>query len=284
MIYNIIALSVVVVFLGAIIFILAKKFTRLKALDVDTIKEEKEARVRDRILMDRMKRKAETGKALFKRVVGHPGRKVKGVGSRLFQKLVDLEKKYQKESNSKAIRNDISTDARLSKILAEAEDNSKKGATAEAEKQFIEVISLDPKNIRAYTGLGHLYLELKEYEQALQTFEYLVKLNQKNSHTVTRKNDMGIEEQTVDNSDVINENFIHIGEVYAAMGKHDKAFEYFSRALAYIPNDPKTLDLLIQTAIIMRDKLNALEYTGRLADVNPDNQKISEYKKRISEI
>jgi len=273
-----------IVFLAAIVFILAKKYTRLKTIDIDTIKEEKESRVRERILMDRMKRKTESGKKLVRQIVGPSTEKVKGMGSRFFQKLVDLEKKYQKESNAKSQKSDVNISQKVIKLLIEAEENCKKGHSAEAEKQFIEVISLDPKNIRAYSGLGEVYLQQKEYEQALQTFEYLVKLNQKNSHTVTKKDERGNEEQTVDNSEIINENFIQIGEIYTEMGNHNKAFEYFSRALAYTPNDPKTLDLLIQTAMIMQDKINALEYVDRLEKVNPDNQKINEYKKKISEL
>jgi len=52
---------------------------------------------------------------------------------------------------------------------------------SEAEKKFIEIISLDPKNLKAYKGLGQVYLELKEYKQAEQTFMFVLQLEKKNS-------------------------------------------------------------------------------------------------------
>ena len=58
------------------------------------------------------------------------------------------------------------------------EDFIDKENFADAEKKYVEALTLDDKSYQAYQGLGQLYLLQKDYEHAKETFEFLLKLNQ----------------------------------------------------------------------------------------------------------
>ncbi|MBU1167150.1 tetratricopeptide repeat protein [Patescibacteria group bacterium] len=45
----------------------------------------------------------------------------------------------------------------------------------EAEKNYIEVIKLDPKNIRAFKGLGELYEKQKNFKDSIASYEEVIK-------------------------------------------------------------------------------------------------------------
>jgi len=283
MLYNIIAAVVGGLALLVILFILSKKFSRLKTIDVNTISEEKEAQVKERILLQRMKRHAQKGKKAFGSVVSPSGSKIKSLFGGIFRKVVELEKKYQRESKGDNVK-DKNSEETVKYLIKEAEECQKKSKTADAEKKYIEAIGSDSKCLEAYDGLFDIYMSQKEFQQALQTQLYILKLHKKESKTVTKKNDVGQEQKSVSNAIVLNADYLHIGEVYHLMEDNVKAFEYFEKAIGMIPNDPKTIDLLISCSIDLSDKSKAVEYFKRLSEVNPENQKLIEYKKKIEEM
>ena len=46
------------------------------------------------------------------------------------------------------------------------------------EKIYIEIIGLDSQNIKAFRELGQIYFQRKEYEEAKQTLEHILKLQE----------------------------------------------------------------------------------------------------------
>ena len=284
MIYNIIALGLVSLALAVIIYIAIKNFSRAKTIDINTIQEEKEARVRERILVERIKRRWQSGGGIWKKVGTNSGEKIKSFCSGLLKKAQELEKKYQRESAEKHGGSGVDQSQHIKVLLDEAQDLYKKEEYSEAEKKYIEVISLDIANREAYSGLVDIYQSQKEYQQALQTALYILKLDKKDSKAITKKTDVGEEYKTISNAEIINEDYLTIGEIYLSMSDQRQAFTYFQKALELTPNDPKTLDLLINCAIILSDKSKAWDYLKRLEEVNSENQKLSEFKKRIEDI
>ncbi|MEW6408136.1 MAG: tetratricopeptide repeat protein [Patescibacteria group bacterium] len=51
------------------------------------------------------------------------------------------------------------------------------GNFSEAEKTYIEIIKKDPKNVRAYKGLGQIYLKQRNFKDAKAAFEEVLKID-----------------------------------------------------------------------------------------------------------
>ncbi|OGF31552.1 hypothetical protein A2300_03665 [Candidatus Falkowbacteria bacterium RIFOXYB2_FULL_35_7] len=284
MIYNFIALGVIMVFLIGIGIVVARRYHQIKTIDVETISEEKEAQVRERILIERMRRRAESGKKIIKQLVKPAGGRINNFGRKMFKRISDLEKKYQKESVQKSKTDDKVDEQKINSFLQKAEEFFDKADYQEAEKSFIEVIGYDAQNIRAYKGLVNLYLEQKDYDQALQTAMFVLKLSKKKANVITKDDGYGGKIKTVDNAEEQKENYIKVGEILEEKGDERRAFEFFQKAFILNNNDPRILDLLIESAIIMRSKLAALDYLQKLEKVNPENQKLKDFKLKIAEL
>jgi tetratricopeptide (TPR) repeat protein len=284
MIYNIIVSIILAACLLGIGFIFLRKFRAIRTIDVNTIAEEKAARVKERILVQRIYSRVAGSGELFKKALKPSGGRVKKVFSGLYRRLQNLEKKYQKEAQKPIGTSVEDRESRLALLLTEASAAKQTENYSESEKKYIEILSLAPGNLAAYRGLAELYREQKEYDQAIQTLNYILKLLLKLGEEVVKQDDLGNKVKTRSNADLIAEIYLQLGEVSAAQGEAKKSFEYLKKALSYGPNDPKTLDLLIASAIIQRMKIPALDFWKKLKEVNPDNQKLGEYAKTIADL
>ncbi len=66
--------------------------------------------------------------------------------------------------------------------------------------------------------------------------------------------------------------------------EYDQAVEYFEKALALEPKNPKYLDALLNISIIRKDKVRAGQILNVLKEVNPENNKISEWREQIERL
>jgi tetratricopeptide (TPR) repeat protein len=283
-IYSYIAGGIVVAALGAIVFIYAKKFQKAKSIDVATIPEEKQAIVRDRILINRMSRRAEKGKSALSKFFSPIGRAIKNSASKLADKLAALEKKYQRESQQRPQAKDGAFEEKMKGVLLEAEDYLKNQDYSEAEKKYIEVISFDQANKRAYCGLVEVYAAQKEFQQAIQTMNYIIKLDLKSAKPIEKIDEKNKKYKSFDNVDELTADYLRLGELNLTVGEPKKAIANFKKSIAINPNDTKTLDLLINASIMLKEKAAALSYLNELTRVNPDNQKIFEYRKKLEDM
>lgn len=284
MIYNIIVGSITVIALVAIIYIVARKIPKLKTLDIATIAEEKQARVKDRILIDRLKRKSDKSKAIVHKISKPFWEGLKNFFSKIYYKVIALEKKYQRESARKPQVRDAVFEEKIKSLINDADELLKSEEYSEAEKKYIEIISFDASYKKAYQGLANLYIAQKEFLQAIQTIKYVLKLDLKESKPIDKVDSKGSKYRTYTNADELTEDYIKLGEVYLAEKKYSEARTNFEKALSYLPHDPKTLDLLIDICLILKDKTAAILYFNKLQEVNPENQKLNEYGKKIEEI
>ena len=78
--------------------------------------------------------------------------------------------------------------------------------------------------------------------------------------------------------------FYRLAELLLQVKEPQTAREAILSAVALEPKNPKYLDLLIETAILAGDKNLALESFQELRLVNPDNQKLIQFKERIEKL
>lgn len=284
MLLNILLIVIIAICLLIVSFIIGKKISKIKILDVDTVPEAQTAKVRDRILIERLKRQTQRSKELMHDTATPMVLWLKKTFKNFFDRIYALEKKYQKEAAERKPFTKAELIGKLNYLLDEASDLVKQEKFSEAEKRYIEIISADPKNIAVYEGLTAVYMSLKEYKQALQTAQFILKLLEKKSRPVERETDLGQKYSTISNASEVSEACFKVGYVYQMMGKIEKAAASFEKALSLEPNNPRLLDQMIQISIILKNKIKVLEFIQRLAEVNPENQKVKEYYEKIKEL
>lgn len=280
--YNIIPLLLILISLSVIIVIVSGKFSVLATLDVENIQAEKEAIFKERIISNRLKRN----------IVKYWAR-LSGILRPLFAMLgnyinLKLSRLYQANKEPEGSED-------VFKLFSQAEELKKRGDLGAAEKKYIEIIGIDSKNIKAFKELGGIYFEKKEFEEARQTFEHMLRLKKDDediyenlAKIAKEKGDLNKARDEYLKSININkqnaQTYFSLAEIYRAMGKFSEAAASLKKSLKIEPANPKYLDIMLEISIIVKDKASALASYGRLLKVNPDNNKLAEFKKQIDEM
>lgn len=255
--YDIIPIVVMILSLAGIILIIVRKFPILAAIDTKSIKSEQEAEIKEKIVASRLQRKIVELKNAFKKIF-LPVFSTIGVWFKNFyNKILELEKQYVKRKPVTPLTQE-EREQKIKTLFFSAEEFLKEGNLNMAEEKYIEIITLDHKNICAYKKLGVIYLEQKNFDHASQTFQHILKLN---------PNDV--------------ETLIDLALLQKQIGENKKALENFQKAVALEPTNPKNLDFLIEMSIILRKKDLAKRTLEKLREVNPENQKLDDFEERI---
>jgi tetratricopeptide (TPR) repeat protein len=260
MILEITALVLLVVSSVVLLVISFRKFSILATIDVDTVPQERLEQKKEDIIEMRLRRKFEWLRDKILIVVKPI---LKGVGNFfrfIYRKAIELEKSYQEKSQPVSDKT-ATNQQKVLAIMAEGEELIKDEEYVQAEKKFIQIISMDHMNISAYDNLGKAFMGQRDYEHAIEALQHALKLNEKDSST---HHDLGM--------------------VYKEIGDLDKAIMYVKKAVKLDPNNPKYLDCLIEFSILHKDKYTAQEALRTLNRVNPDNKKLPELEKKIAEL
>lgn len=272
--FNIIPLVLILLSLSAIIIVVVRKFSILANLDLDSIQIEREARFKEQIIGNRIKRNW----------LRHY-KKVEGVISPLFSWLGNfLKDRYKKvveyKENNESLKKNVKVESEetivdpVDKVFFEADECIRNEDLDGAEKIYIKLIGNDSQNIRAFKALGELYLTRKSYVEAKQTMEHAVKLS---------------ENSLSGNEDGFNEHqlagmYFDLSVISKEIESYSESINYINKALSIEPNNPRYLDTKLDISIINKDKDSAWKVYKRLAEVNPENQKLEDIRKQIEEL
>ena len=171
--YNIIPLILILVSLSVIIVIVVRKFSVLANLDVDNIPAEREARFKQRIISNRLKRNLLWYYSRISRNLRPLANMLKELSQNMVKKLSEMKEADDSPAGEGEGGDDID------KLFNQAEEHFRQEDLTAAENKYIRIISLDSRNIRAFRGLGRVYLEHKNYAEARQTLEHAIRLMEK---------------------------------------------------------------------------------------------------------
>ncbi|PLX27167.1 hypothetical protein C0583_04675 [Candidatus Parcubacteria bacterium] len=257
--------------------IVVRKFSVLASLDVETIQAEKEARFKEQIISNRLKRNVIRYNSKF---VNNMKPVILNIGSfftLLYKKLLEFKDNYNKEAEETEL-----SEEKVLSMTEQAEELVKDEKFEEAEKVYIDLISKDSQNLEAFKGLGRLYAQKKQYREAKQTFEHILRL--------IERDESEIEDNKLKNNDQANDphflssiNF-ELAEISKDNEEYSKAMEYIKSATKTEPNNPRYLDMKLEISIINKDKATALDAFDNLKKVNPENKKLEVFDKKIKEI
>jgi len=265
--YNVIPLILILISLCIIIIIVLRKFSALASLDVDNIQAEKEAKFKERIISNRLKRNISKWFAKIIKISKVLTQQLSIFSKLIYNKLLKLKDSYRNE----AVISLGDKEKRINELYIEVDKLIKDDDLDSAEKILIEIIGLDSKNIKAFEELGQLYFKGKNYEEATQTFNHIIKLIESGD---------GSEEENR-NNEKIAEIYFNLALIDYAIKKLNEALVNINKALVIEPNNPRYLDIGLEISIINKDKILAMDLYNKLKEANSDNNKLKEFKEQV---
>lgn len=298
--YNVLFLVVTIICLGVIGFVVWKKIPQLSNLDVDNLPQEKTSRKKHEIITKRIDAKSRETKQKL-------GEKLRPIDKfwREFQlkfriyvgkieRLLHHEDMIKTKQEQSLLTPEEKSN-RLKSLVQEGEQDLQLGNLDKAEHAFITAIKTDVKYAAAYRGLAEVYVKKDSKEEAKQTFMFLLHLEPENDAVMVRLAEMAEIDNNIDEAieyyqravvvnDSLSPRFAHLAELLLKVNQPIVAKEAVLQAVELEPQNPKYLDLLIETAILCQDKKLATQAYQNLRLVNPENSKLADFKGRIDKI
>ncbi|MFA6215989.1 MAG: tetratricopeptide repeat protein [Patescibacteria group bacterium] len=266
-----IPLIIIIISLSIIIFIVVKKFPNLAAINIESIAKEKENKVKNRIMIERLARSYSNLRRATVDISKPLVENIKTTAKDFYQKTLELEKQSLKRNQP---LKEIDISGQVKDKLAELEKALAAQEFARAEEIGISIVELDPQNLDVYDYLADVYLGQKDYKKARETCRYLLKLLNKN---VSQTED-GSNKHRLANC------YADLGWVYQLENKQNFSLSNFQKAVELEPTNPRFLDLLLKMSIILKNKKLAWQAFSDLKAADPGNQKLSELKEEIDSL
>jgi len=307
--YHIFFLVLILSALGVVFYIFWNKLPQIKNLEVDLLPEEKVSKIKQEMINKKIEKH---GKELHEQWIKYmqPLRKLWGKFQLKFriyvgkiQNLLHHEQKQEKDEVSAKSEPEVVEEKIISveekdvinSLLKKAEESLKQENYQKAEEYFIKIIKQDPKSVSAYRGLGDTYLLQGSLEESRETYRFVLQLDNEDEGVLVRLAEMaegqGYLEEAVDYyerailvNDSFASRFYKITGLLFKLEKYESAKESILQAVKLEPKNPKYIDLFLEIAIILQDKIKAQELYDLLRAVNPDNQKLEEFKIRIAKL
>lgn len=298
--YSYIFLAIILICLGVIGYIIFRKLPQLVNLDLENLPAEKVYRKKREIISQRIAASGQKMKAKW-RNRAEPLRKLWGVLQLKFRIYVGkIERLLHHEQNIKIkeANSALSTEEKAQQVRAlvqEGQNFLQSNQLEEAEASFISAIKVNGKAADAYNGLADVYTGKGAAEEAKQTYLFILQLNPKDDTVMVKLGDIfesqNNTEQAIEyyqKAILINDSFAarftRLCELLIKIEQYAVAKEAIIQAVELEPQNPKYLDLMIETAILCKDKTLAEEGFASLRLVNPENQKLESFKDRIGKL
>lgn len=259
MIWPILSLIVLALSAATIVALLARKATQVRMIDVESIPTERTRRLKEQIILQKFERVSAEKLGTVSKAARQGVSAASKIGRRAVQKLYAMEQYYQKLKHSPPEGGHAVDPETIKRMLEEADALMREGETIPAEKRYIEIISHNPKHVKAYEGLGNLYLENKQYAQARETLLFTRRLS---------PDDISVH--------------ISLAEVEQGDGNPKKAVEYLRKVVELRSTNPKFLDRYIEASLEARLPEDARKGIAILKESNPENHKIADFEERAA--
>lgn len=261
----------------AVLYIIISKFPKLALIRLDIIPKEQQILIRNKLITRRLRNKF-TYKGIFIIKTIRPfWLNFTSLFWKIYSKILEKERHLQRLSMTQEEQEEAKK--KIVELLAQAAEANKNHLFMRAERLYINVISLDTKNLDAYDGLAQMYLTQKDYKKAKETIKYLLNIAKQK-----RKNDSKVKLPVADLEKTMIKNYSELGWLCQYQGDEDGALENFLAAAKMDENNPKILDQLLEISIIVKDIELAKETLGKIKIINPENQKIIEWERQIDDL
>lgn len=274
--------------MGAVIF---RKLPILSILNVEDLPEEQEAARKREIIQSRVARKAAEVSRRMAVKVGEHATKAGAWMQATQAKLEAMQREMPRRvpprvapepaAAPKAAAAPLTPKDRATALLAEADKFRRLGDAVNAEEKYVEAISWDAKDERAYRALAELYVSTRRSGQALETLDFLVKILRREYgclHDMTGEAKCGA--SAAGHADLAAV-YVQAGTAAMVGGNPAAAADRLVMAALIMPLNPRYLGLLVEARVAAGDKPGAAEALEALRQASPDNAKIAQFQAKI---
>ncbi len=295
MILNYLFLLIIIASVGYLLFLVIRRFPQLSNINIDRVPGVRDAAVKNKILEAKLKRDIIQQFSALQKFFGWQRWSIRGIIQSWQNRLLQLEREYKRITHK-----DLSSEVKKSKVLEDLLGNAKTYLDEEeygkAEEVLIDALAMNDHHRDTYFLLVQAYQGKKELAHAKETLEYLLRL----THHEDPKVYQGLAQISADQGNLkeaeedylrsisLDENnyvyYLQLANIYQDLEELDKALEAAKRSLILAPNNPKILDFLVELSVLLSDKEQGFDYLERLIEVNPDNNKIDQLRKKLEAI
>lgn len=291
MILAFIAFGIAVLALGVMGWIVMGHWADIRLLDPMSIKEERQKQERSKVMNRRFERASADQLASVQRLGRTLFKKTQSSYRRAYQRLVAMDRVYRKvKSPFSAMA--PSNREKIVAFLSEARSLMRDLKWADAERRFLEVLSIDRRNLDAYKGLGQIYLKQKLYPQARETYEFLVKTKKADDGTYAGLAEIAEAEGDLSTAESMRLKAVEasprqayrhaeLAEFFIEHNRPSQAWEPARRASDLEPGSAKYLELSLEVAILLGDRNEAKARWNRLRMLSDDHSRFQALKDKV---
>ncbi|MEN9558351.1 MAG: hypothetical protein RL141_720 [Candidatus Parcubacteria bacterium] len=272
---------------GVMGVVLWRHWKEIRLLDPATIKAEQERQVRERIVRQRFDRR-------LRHLLAPVNRFGRLAGSRMVQAYQSWEQRLSHTAG--AMHRDGGIDpfipGPLRDLLDEASAHLKKRAWAPAERLYLEVLKQDSRQLQAYRGLGELYMAQGMFAQAKETLLFLEQIQGCDDACYANLAAIAEAEKNMGEAEAMRKRAVDVAPqqalrhaelaaFYLAHGSPEYAWASAVRATDLEPGNPRSLELSIEAAILIRDREEAERRYEQLRPLVRDRQALQSLREKI---
>lgn len=276
------------------VFLIARRWTDVRLLDPLTIKEERHRLKREEMIRKRFERMRSERSQPLRRFSRSIARSFDALYESLAQRLQSMEEAYGGgKSPFSAIA--PTTQERIKALLLEAKSFARDNKWSEAEKRFLEVLTLDPHNVEAYKGLGTIYLKQKIYQQARDTFMFIVKMKKADDAVYAALAEIEAVAGNQHEAELYRLQAVELGgkqacrhaelaEFYVNTNDLLKAWTPVKRATELEPNSAKYAEQALDIALRLGDATEARNRYQRFRLLSDDRSRFQFWREKVESL
>jgi tetratricopeptide (TPR) repeat protein len=291
MIWAFVAFGIAVLAFGVMGWIVVGHWADIRLLDPMSIKEERLKQERGKVINRRFERASADQAASLQRLGRTLVKKTRDSYRKTYQRIAAMDRVYRKVKSPFAAMAPSQRE-KVAAFLSEARSLMRDLKWADAERRFLEVLSIDQRNIDAYKGLGTIYLKQKLYPQARETYEFLVKTKKADDSTYSGLAEIAEAEGNLSSAESMRLKAVEaspkqphrhaeLAHFYLAHDRPERAWEPAKRASDLEPGSAKYLELSLEVAILLGDRNEAKTRWNRLRLLSDDPSRFQVLKDKV---
>lgn len=271
------SLLLILAALAVLFFVFFHKMPLLANIDIANLPAEREAAKKQAIIDDRIRRQIAKHGWWWRSILNPVYQQIKAVFWRGYGNLRKLDRQHSRTR----LQSQGLNLQKSKQLLVDAEEALKKDDLAKAEELAVESLELDKSQIDSFVVLAEIYEEQKKYQEAEETWLYVVKrLTQKHQADRSR----GRSEEARTTAQQLAEYQFSLGQLCLRSGHLDRADQCLKQALKLEPKNPRYLDTMLEISIMRKDRVTAVPVFDTLAEINPANPNLADYQEQIRQL
>ena len=293
----IIAVILFLVAVAVLGVLIGRHYQQLTVLDPSGLPEEKMSQKKDEFLRKRAEQQGSKRRGQQVGWFKPLGRRLRIVQLHFRQIVQNVERRLLELGHQRRLKGPrtVEEEQALRTLLQDGLNAAEVHDWNNTEKKLIAAIRLDERNVTAYRALAGAYFAQDQFEEAKQTYRFVLYLDPRDDSALLRlaeiaehegKLDAAVEhyQQAVLINDHVAVRFAKLADLLTQLKQPATALEAIQQAVILEPQNPKYLDNFIEASILSEDKNLAEEGYRQLRTVNPDNQKLAAFRERIDSL